>query len=378
LYDVAIIGLGAMGSATALQLAQRGARVVGFDRERPPHTLGSTHGRSRIIREAYFEHPAYVPLVQRAYQLWAQLERDGGGALFVRTGGVMCGPEHGALVEGTLRSVREHDLPHEVLDASAVRTRFPALAPDDDWIAVFEPRAGILLPEACVGAQIEVARRMGADLHLGETVVSWEAIADGVEIRTAQRRIVAKSLVISAGAWLPQVAPGLPVYLEVERQLMHWFSPARDAALCGPERCPIALWEWEPNRLVATFPDVGDGVKIGVHHEGEMTTPDTVRRTTSLEEDADVRALLARLCPPAAGPQLESRVCLYTNTRDHHFLIDFHPAHPNVLIVSPCSGHGFKFASAIGEVAADLLTGRGSTFDLSLFTMSQERVAAAI
>lgn len=377
-YDVAIVGLGAMGSAAAFQLAKRGARVAGFDRENPPHTFGSTHGRSRIIREAYFEDPAYVPLVQRAYELWATLEHDAGTSLFIQTGGLMTGPEDGLIVEGTLRSVREHGLAHELLSSGEIRARFPALAPDDDWIGVLEPRAGLLLPEACVAAYLALARAAGAELFVNETVESWSAVSGGLEVVTDRRRVVARKLVLSAGAWLPELAPDLPVALEIERQMFHWFAPARDAELCGPARCPIALWEWEPNRLVATFPDVGHGVKIGVHHEGEVTTPSAVRRTTSAAEDVAARALLERVMPPAAGKQLESRVCLYTNTRDHHFLIDAHPADPNVIVASPCSGHGFKFSAAIGEVLADLVLDGGSRFDLALFAMERERRPAVL
>lgn len=377
-YDLAIVGLGAMGSAAAFHLARRGARVIGFDGERPPHTLGSAHGRSRIIREAYFEHPAYVPLVQRAYELWTDLERQWGRTLFIRTGGLMCGPEAGIIVGGTLRSVREHGLAHELLEAADIRRRFPALAPADDWVGVLEPRAGMLSPEECVAAHLELAARAGAELYFGEAVLSWDEAAGGLEVRTAGRRIVARKVIVAAGAWLPGLAPELRATLEIERQMMHWFAPARDAGLLRPERCPIALWEWEPNRLVATFPDTGDGVKIGVHHGGEITTPEAVRRTTSAAEDASAHGLLARLIPSAAGRQMESRVCLYTNTRDHHFLLDNHPGSQNVIVASPCSGHGFKFAAAIGEVLADLSLEGGSRFDLSLFAFARERSPAAI
>lgn len=378
MHDVAIIGLGAMGSAAAFHLARRGVRVVGFDREQPPHALGSTHGRSRIIREAYFEDPSYVPLLQRAYELWAALEKDWGHPLFIRTGGLMCGPEQGVIVAGTLRSVREHRLPHELLTATEIRRRFPAFAPHEAWVGVLEPRAGMLLPEDCVAAHLELAARAGAELHVGETVQSWNARGGAVEVRTDRRQIVAKKVIVAAGAWLPELAPEFRDALEIERQMLHWFSPAGDADLLGPARCPIALWEWEPNRLVATFPDTGDGVKVGVHHEGEPTTPATVRRTTSAGEDAAVRALLARVMPPAAGVMRESRVCLYTNTRDHNFLLDVHPGSPNVIIASPCSGHGFKFASVIGEVLADLALEGGSRFDLSLFSIERERGKAVL
>lgn len=371
-YDVAIVGLGAMGSAAAHELARRGTRVVGFDRYQPPHAMGSTHGRSRIIREAYFEHPLYVPLVRRAYERWAELEEESGRTLFRQTGGVMVGPERGVLVAGALSSAQEHDLPHELLSADELRARYPTLAPPDDAVALFEPRAGVLLPEACVESWLSLARDAGAALRFGEQVLRWEATREGVRVETTEGTFGAARLVLSAGPWLPRLVPELGLPLTIERQMFHWFAPARPADY-APEIFPIGLWEYEPDRLVATFPDVGDGVKIGVHHEGETTDPDRVRRTVSEQETARVRALLARLVPGAAGPMVEARVCLYTNTPDHHFLIDFHPDHPQVLIASPCSGHGFKFASAIGEVVADLLLAGRSELDLSLFRL--DRVA---
>jgi sarcosine oxidase len=365
-HDVAIVGLGAMGSAAAHELARRGARLVGFDRYAPPHALGSTHGRTRIIREAYFEHPLYVPLVRRAYERWAELEKEAERTLFQRTGGIMVGPADGVLVAGALCSAQEHGLPHELLDADELRVRYPMLAPPEGAVALFEPRAGILFPEACVESWLTLARSHGALLRSSEQVLHWEASGDGVRVETTGGTYGAARLLLTAGAWLPTLIPELGLPLAIERQLFHWFAPARPEDF-APERFPIGLWEYAEDRIVATFPDVGDGVKIGIHHEGELTDPERVRREVSAQETARVRALLARLVPAAAGPMVEARVCLYTNTPDHHFLIDFHPQHPQVLIASPCSGHGFKFASVIGEVLADLLLTGRSDFDLSLF-----------
>jgi sarcosine oxidase len=369
-YDVAILGLGAMGSAAAHELARRGVRVIGFDRYAPPHALGSTHGRTRIIREAYFEHPAYVPLVRRAYERWAELEEEAERPLFRCTGGVMVGPAEGMLVSGALCSAKEHGLDHELLSAAELRQRFPLLAPPEDAVALFEPRAGLLFPEACVESWLSLAGQHGAEVHVGERALHWESSGDGVRVETTGGTYGAAQLLVAAGPWLPTLVPELGLPLEIERQMFHWFAPAR-ASDFAPDRFPIGLWEYAENRIVATFPDVGDGVKIGVHHEGEPTDPDRVRREVSEGETARARALLARLVPAAAGPMLDARVCLYTNTPDHHFLIDFHPQHPQVLIASPCSGHGFKFASAIGEVLADLLLTGRSEFDLSLFRLDR-------
>src|SRR5918992_1629494 len=180
MFDVIVVGLGAMGSATLFALSRRGVRALGVDQFAPPHTQGSTHGRTRIIREAYFEHPLYVPLVRRAYELWDDLEREAGRTLFHRTGGLMIGPADGAIVAGARRSAVEHDVQHEMLTADQVRRRWPAYDPPDDHGALFELRAGLLLPEACVEAYLELARRSGAVIRTGERVQSWRADGAGV------------------------------------------------------------------------------------------------------------------------------------------------------------------------------------------------------
>ncbi|MFN2567374.1 MAG: N-methyl-L-tryptophan oxidase [Gemmatimonadaceae bacterium] len=369
--DVVVVGLGAMGSATLHHLTRRGVRVLGIDQLVPPHTVGSTHGRTRIIREAYFEHPLYVPLVRRAYELWDELESESGRTLFHRTGGLMIGPADGAIVAGARRSAIEYDVAHELLGADEVRRRWPAYAPPDDHAALFELRAGLLLPEACVETYLQLAQQNGAAVRTGERVVRWSVGGGGVTITTSATTYGAARVVLAAGPWLRELVPDLPLPLVVERQMFHWFEPSSRRELHAASRCPLALWEFERDRMVATFPDVGDGVKAGVHHEGETTDPTSVRRTTTPEEDAGIRALLSRLMPHAAGRQLEARVCLYTNTPDRDFLVDAHPARPEALILSPCSGHGFKFASAIGEIAADLTTRGTSSFDLSPFRLGR-------
>ncbi len=367
--DVVVAGLGAMGSAVARALARRGRRVVGLDRFRPPHTLGSSHGRSRIIREAYFEHPTYVPLVQRAYTLWRELEAEAARPLLRITGGLMVGPPEGVLIEGARRSARAHGLPHEELSADEIRRRYRAFAPDPAAVGLLEPRAGVLFPEACVQAALEGAARAGADLRYEDEMTGWAADGSGVRVTSTTGPWSAAHLVLSTGPWLARLAPELPV--AVERQVMFWFAPRRDAKRFAPEACPIALWEFGAGRLFYTVPDFGDGVKAAIHHDGEATDPERVRRHPTPEDEADVRAPLSRFLPSAAGAVREARVCLYTNTPDQHFLIDRHPGHAQVIVVSPCSGHGFKFASAIGEVVADLVTEGRARFDLAPFALSR-------
>jgi sarcosine oxidase len=372
LYDVAVVGLGAAGSAAAYELARRGVRVLGVDRWAPPHAHGSTHGRTRIIREAYYEHPLYVPLVRRAYELWGRLEEEAGETLFRQAGGLMVGPADGPLVAGARRSAEEHDIPHELLDAAQVRARFPAYAPPADAVALLEPRAGLLFPEACVAAFLARARQLGATLELGAAVESWTAGDGGVTLTTARGTFRAARAIFAAGPWLPELVPALAPALEVERQLFHWFDPADgERARHAPERMPIALWEYAPERIFATFPDVGDGVKCGVHHEGETTTADAVRRTIDEEETRQARALLAALMPGAAGALRDRATCLYTNTPDHHFLIDRLPGAERVIVASPCSGHGFKFASAVGELLAQMAVGEAPRFDVAPFGLAR-------
>jgi sarcosine oxidase len=369
--DVIVVGLGAMGSAAAWQLARRGRHVLGFDRYSPPHTMGSSHGRSRIIREAYFEHPGYVPLLRRAYECWAQLEQDSGRQLLRQTGGLMAGPEGGMLFTGARRSAVEHALPHEVLTAAEIRRRFPGFTPPDDTVGLLEPRAGILCPEGCVEAALCVARRHGAELRTDEPVLSWRVDGDGVTVSSAGGTHRAERLVLSAGPWMPSLLGAWGHALQVERQLFHWFEAARNPELFRPERCPVAVWEYAPERIFATQPDTGDGLKAGIHHEGETTDPDRVRREPTAEDELVMRRLVERYMPDAAGRVREARVCLYTNTPDHHFVIAVHPEHPQVIVASPCSGHGFKFASVVGEILADLATEGRSRFDLSPFALSR-------
>jgi sarcosine oxidase len=370
-HDVIVAGLGAMGSAAAWHLAASGKRVLGLDRFAPPHEFGSSHGRTRIIREAYFEHPLYVPLVQRAYDLWADLERRSGQRLLLQTGGLMLGPAQGALVSGARRSADQHRLPHEILSASDVRQRFPAFAPADDMIAVWEPRAGALFPEVAIQTHLDLARKAGATLAFNAPVLGWEALKDGVRVRTANQTHTANHLLLSAGAWTSSLLPDLHLPLKVERQVLFWFEPRENPGLFQPDRFPIFICEYDDRRFFYGFPDLGDGVKLGVHHEGQTTEPDLIDRQVRVDETETARSLLSSFLPSAAGALRSAAVCMYTNTPDEHFILDRHPGHPQVIIASPCSGHGFKFSPLIGELTATLINGGIPPFDLSLFRLSR-------
>ena len=369
-YDVAVVGLGAMGSQAALELASRGLRVVGLDRYRPPHTLGSTHGRTRIIREAYFEEPLYVPIVQRAYELWRRLEERSGARLLTVTGGLMLGTPDSDVVAGARASAVEHGLPFEELAAREVRERFPAFAVPDEHAAIFEPRAGFVEAEAAVEATLGLAAEAGAELRFDEPVLEL----DGTALRTGRGTYAADRVVVAAGPWLPELVPSLAGAFSVARQPLLWLEP-REPALFAPERFPIFVWEWTPGWACYGFPDVGDGFKLAVHHHGERTTPDSVDRELRAEDEETIREIVRRLFPAGDGELRESAVCLYTNTPDEHFVIDRLPGDERIIVASPCSGHGFKFAPAIGELLADLATGERPRFDLSPFALG--RFAAA-
>ena len=375
-FDIAIIGLGVMGSACARELSRRGARVIAFDQLTPPHTMGSSHGHTRIIREAYYEHPLYVPLVRRAYELWHDLERESGATLFHQTGGLMVGPEKGPLFQGALDSARTHGVDHEILDARQLSDRFPAYLARSDWVAILERRAGMLFPERCIESLLASAQQNGATLRFKTKAGGWRREAGGrIQVSLENETITAKQLIVSAGSWLPGLSDsvGIQLPLEIERQLSHWFQPEEsDPPRFQPANCPIALWEMPDGDVFATFPNEGHGVKCGMHHAGATTSPESVSRTVTQGENAVARELLETVMPGAGGKLREARVCLYTNTPDRHFIIDW--LQPNeVLLLSPCSGHGFKFATAIGELAAELVLDGRTWLDLKPFSLARFR-----
>jgi sarcosine oxidase len=378
-YDVAIAGLGAMGSAAALAIARRGGRVVGFDRFRPPHSFGSSHGESRIIREAYFERPFYVPLVRRAYARWREIEQERGARLLLRCGGISIGLPESEIVRGAIASARMHDVPHEQLSAAEVQRRFPAWRVPEKMVGVWDPGAGVLDPERCIDTLLSLATARGARLAFEEPVVSWRATGDGVEVRTVAGVYHAGHLVLSAGGWLRDLAGDITLPLAVERNAVHWFAPAPGPAgrpeLLRPDRFPLFLLEIDPDHVAYGFPDLGtgNGVKAAWHHQGEITSADDVRRDVRPDEIESVRDMFRRFIPDADGAWIKSSVCLYTNTPDFDFIIDTHPRHDRVLIASPCSGHGFKFATAIGEILADLAIDGRAGVDLTPFRLSRFR-----
>lgn len=371
MFDVIVLGLGGMGSAAAAHLAARGKRVLGLERFTPAHDRGSSHGGSRIIRQAYFEDPAYVPLVLRAYELWEDLEKDSAEPLYLRTGGLMVGRLDSQLVQGSLRSAREHGLKHELLDANEIARRFPATSPRDYEVALFEAPAGVLFPEACVRAHLRRASALGAELRFDTELTSWQATpGGGVAASTAAgERFEVERLVICAGAWLQQLASDLRLPLRVERNVMHWFQPRLRPELFDPDRLPVYIVDRSRRFMLYGFPSIGKtGVKAAFHHSEIYTTPQDLDRDVAAHEVEAVREALAEWLPAGAGKHLASAVCMYTLTPDEHFLIGQHPSEPAVIIAGGFSGHGFKFCGVVGEVIADLAVEGATRHPIELFS----------
>jgi len=372
-YKAIVVGLGAMGSATLYHLARRGWRVLGIEQFSAGHDRGSSHGDSRIIRETYFEHPLYVPLVRRAHELWLELEKESGESLMTITGGLMIGPTDGSIVSGSLRSAAEHNLPHALLSAEEVRERFPPFRLAKGLVAVLDPRAGFLDPEACTRTHLKLAQDAGAAVRFNEPLLDWNISGDSVRVTTASGAYTADRLVLAAGPWNSGLVPDLELPLTIERQAVFWLDPGADATVYDVGQFPIYAYEYVAGNICYGFPRLPRGVKASVMHAGETVRhPDKVNRTVGGSEVNPLRAALRPILPELAeSPVRESDVCLFTNTPDHDFVIDFHPFFPQVLISSPCSGHGFKFASAIGELQADLLTKGETDFDLSPFRLNR-------
>lgn len=362
-YDVIVLGLGAMGTAAAYHLANRGQRVLGLERFAPAHDQGSSHGQSRIIRQAYYENPSYVPLLLRAYELWNELNHASGETVMLVTGGVMLGEPDTDVMRGSIRSAREHNLQHDLLDAAEIRARWPQFRAPDGTIALYERLGGVIFPELAILAHQRLAQEAGATLQFGETAQSWQVgpSGDGVEVITDGGRYTAERLVLSAGAWMPELLPEFP--LTVQRNVLYWFEPDGGTAPFASGRCPIYIWDTGDLSFYGfpALPGTPAGVKVAFHNHGPLCAPETIDRAIHQTEIDEMRGWLAEYVPSLAhGSLLDARTCMYTLTPDHDFMLGLHPQHQQIVIASPCSGHGYKFASVVGEVLADLAT-TGST-----------------
>ncbi len=366
-YDVIVVGVGAMGSATCYELARRGRRVLGLERLSIPNAAGSHHGQSRVVRKAYFEHPDYVPLLQRAYEKWAEIEAVSGRRILHRTGGFYMGPPAGELIAGSLLSMRKYGLPHEELSRDEVAARHPQFRVPEGFVGLSDPDLAFAVPEAAVAAYADRALRDGAELHGHEPVTAWRVSDRGVTVTTPAGTYEADRLVLCAGAWSDRLLRGegdvygLPRFeLTVTRQVMAWVWPG-DPEPFAYGRLPVWVIDAGGGGVYYGFPMMPDrpGLKLALHRPADPTDPDAVSRTPTERDFETFRPCLAAYLPQADGPLLSLEVCLYTNSPDGHFVIDRHPdpaCRDRVVIACGFSGHGFKFVSVVGEALADLAT----------------------
>ena len=373
-----VVGLGSMGSAVARELADRGVGVLGLERFGPAHALGSAHGGSRIIRQSYFEGSDYVPLLQRAYAGWTRLEQDSGEPIVTMCGGIYVGDPDEETFTGSLAAARTWDLPHEVLDAPEIRARFPAMAPAEHALGLFEEQAGFVHPERTVAAQIALARRGGAELRFEEPVTGWAATSAGVTVRTARATYAADRLVLAPGAWSRSLLGEVGRAVQPERQVFYWFEPDLEAGpparAWSPEVQPVFIERTDGNEQVYGFPEAGgtgSGLKIGIFHDHRPTDPDAVDREVHADETAHMLDRARALFPHLTGRVVDARTCLYPTAPDDHFMIGRHPEHPQVTVLTGFGGHGFKFVPVVGEIGADLATAGRTDLPIDMFTLDR-------
>jgi sarcosine oxidase len=372
IYDTVVVGLGGMGSSIAAACARRGQRTLGVERHWPVHDRGASHGKTRLIRQAYFEHVAYVPLVLRAYELWRDLEARTGERLMTITGLLLAGRESSPIIQGSRASASRHDLKVDHLDAAEIIRRFPMMRPRADEVGLFEREGGIVFPERAVHAQLMSAAHAGAQLRFGVRFTDWRRtgadtlrvdLDDGTHVET--RRIA-----LSVGPWFEKMAHETGISIKVQRNVQAWFAPrTRDFT---PDRCPAFLLDRKglPN-VIYGMPDLGDGVKSAFHARGVYTKPDELARAVSDDDIVPIQRALEDWMPGASETFIDAAPCMYALTPDEHFVIGHHPADPGVVVAGGFSGHGFKFAPVIGEIVSDILVDGGSRWDIAFLSPSR-------
>ncbi len=383
LYEVIVVGLGAVGSAATWHLARLGTKVLGIDRYKPPHEFGSSTGETRLTRAAVGEGVEYSPLALRSNEIWREIETTTGETLFIQCGCLtITGHPNKSIVHGVNKffdniqaSAERYNIPHEVFrSADGLRNRFPQFAVNGTEVGFLDKDGGYLLLESCIRTQLRSAEDCGAQLKFGEKVVTFDSSASGVTVTTDNgERYDAEKVLLAVGAWMPGFLPErLRQYFRVTRQFLHWFE-----IQTNPERfskdCPVFIWEVNRKSILYGFPLVGDvsaGLKIANEESEGIVDPDSVDRIVSEADKAKMYESYVRPFLPDLGPRsIKTAVCLYTNAPGARFVIDTHPEHEHVIFASPCSGHGFKHSAAIGEALADRLRNRPPKVDLSPFDL---------
>ena len=377
-YDAIVIGVGGMGSATVYELAKRGKKVLGLEQFDIPHAQGSSHGLSRIIRMAYNENPSYVPLLYRAYELWRETQLQAGEQLLHITGGIDASMPERNVFKGALASCQQYHLQHQVYDAKALNKRFPAFVLPADMMAVYQPDAGFLLSERCIVAHVNLAMALGAVIHGREQVLDWEPVGDGVKVNTDKGTYTADKLVITAGAWANQLLAPLQQDLAVpERQVLAWFQPQKPE-IFSPGKLPVWILDdatgQESDKMYYGLPLWGiPGFKVGLfnHLEERIDDPSELNTDIHPADEALLRGFTQRHFPDGCGPTLSMRTCMFTNTPDKEFILDQHPDLPQVVFGAGFSGHGFKFASVIGEILTELALDGQTRHDIDFLRLSR-------
>ena len=369
-FDCIVIGLGGMGSATLFELKKQGLNVLGIEQFSIPHERGSSHGLSRIIRLAYFEHPSYIPLLKRSYTLWRELENESNQELLLKTGSIDASLPDDRIFKESLKSCLHYQLDHEVLEGSSLKERFPGHELPKNFKAVYQPDGGILIPEKCITTFTDLAKKKGAVIKEGEKVLRFEKDSFGIKITTNKKSYLSKKAVMTAGAWTGELISDFTSLLTPVRQVMGWFKPKREEEFTK-EVFPVFNLLVKEGHFYG-FPSLDQtGLKIGKwQHRHEKTAPDKLRTEIDKEDEEVLRSCLKHYFPKANGDLLNAKACMFTNTPDEHFLIHQNPDLP-LLSASGFSGHGFKFCTVIGEILSQLIAKGKSDYDIDLF--SKER-----
>jgi monomeric sarcosine oxidase len=369
--EVIIIGLGAMGSASSYYLSKKGVKVLGFDTYHPPHNLGSSHGHTRVIREAYHEGTSYVPIVQRAYELWHEIQNSSAKKIIMEYGGLYLGKDGNYLKDAKL-SAEKYNIPITELNNKEILDRYKVLNPPGNFKGLLENRSGAVFPENSIEYFLENSKSNGSIHKFNERVLSWEKSSNSYKVVTDKGDYFSEKLIFSSGSWIKNLLPLINIPVKTERQVLLWFEPKKDKELFLNRNLTNTGWDLENGLEFYTQPIIENrGFKVAMHHNGEFISPDNLLRESNQDDIDTIRGFLEEYIPSANGELIDTRVCIYTNTPDFDFILDSHPEDDNIIICSPCSGHGFKFTPAIGEICSKMTLNQNIQYDLSEFSLDR-------
>ena len=371
IYDVIIIGLGAMGSAASYYLSKNGVKVLGLDTYEPPHKLGSSHGHTRVIREAYHEGTSYVPIVKRAYELWNELDHEIEDKLILEYGGMYLGDD-GKYLSDAKKSAKKYDIPIKEFSSKEIKEKYNILNPPNNFKGLLENRSGAVFPEKAISNFLSKSINNGSSHNYNEKVIGWGKQSKFYKVETDKNNYFAEKLIFSSGAWIKNLVPSLKLPVKIERQVLFWFDPIKDKDRFHYSNMPNTGWDLDNGMEFYTQPNIENkGFKVAMHHNGKFISENDLNRESNADDLSIVKNFLEEYIPLANGKLIDSRVCVYTNTPDFDFIIDFYPNDENIIICSPCSGHGFKFTPAIGEICSEFVINNGTNYDLSEFSIKR-------